>query len=243
MAEKEPFKVAVPASVLTDLRGRLKKTRWAGDFANDQWAYGTNLEALTELVDYWLKDFNWRRQEREINRFAHYRTTIEGIPIHFIHEPGKGPRPIPLILSHGWPWTFWDLHKVIRPLSDPAAFGGSPEDAFDVVVPSLPGYGFSTPLTTPGMNFWRTADLWVTLMKALGYPRFAAQGGDWGALVAMQLGHKHAERIIGVHLHFVTALSAAAGKGVDASEYSAEEQGFLAANRRFGREGSGYASV
>jgi hypothetical protein len=110
MAEKEPFTVAIPAEALTGLRSRLKKTRWAGDLGNEVWAYGTNLEALKELVDYWQKGFNWRRQEREINRFSHYKTTIEGIPIHFIHEPGKGPRPIPLILSHGWPWTFWDLH-------------------------------------------------------------------------------------------------------------------------------------
>ena len=217
MAEKEPFKVAIPAPVLADLRGRLKKTRWAEDFANDHWAYGTNGAELRTLVDYWLKDFNWRRQEREINRFAHYRTSIEGIPIHFIHEPGKGPRPIPLILSHGWPWTFWDLHKVIKPLSDPAAFGGSPEDAFDVVVPSLPGYGFSTPLTTPGINYWRTADLWVQLMQdVLGYHRFAAQGGDWGALITAQLGHKYADRMIGIHVTMVGGLSLTGGGGAQA---------------------------
>ena len=201
MPEKEPFKIAVPAAVLTDLRARLKKSRWAGDFGNEQWAYGTNLEALKDLVDYWQTGFNWRRQEREINRFSHYKTTIEGIPIHFIHEPGKGPRPIPLILSHGWPWTFWDLHKVIRPLANPAAFGGSPEDAFDFVVPSLPGYGFSTPLTTTGINYWRTADLWDQLMRdVLGYEKFAAQGGDWGAMITAQLGHKYAEHMIGLHV-------------------------------------------
>src|SRR5262249_47255463 len=146
-----------------------------------------------------------------------------------------GPRPTPILLGHGWPWTFWDFHKIIGPLHDPAAFGGSADDAFDVVVPSLPGYTFSTPLTTTGVNFWRTADLWVALMDALGYPPFAAGGGGGGALAAMQLGHKPAERVVGVPLHFVAALSAFGGKGVDAGEYAADEQDLLAGNRRFAR--------
>jgi pimeloyl-ACP methyl ester carboxylesterase len=241
MAEKEPFKVAVPTPVLADLRARLKKTRWADDFGNQQWAYGTNLETLKELVDYWQKGFDWRRQERAINRFSHYKTTIEGIPIHFIHEPGKGPRPIPLILSHGWPWTFWDLHKVIRPLSDPAAFGGSPDDAFDVVVPSLPGYGFSTPLTTTGINYWRTADLWVQLMQdVLGYDKFAAQGGDWGALITAQLGHKYADRMIGIHVTMVGGLSMTGGNGPKPEDYAPEESGYAERTANFFHKESGY---
>jgi pimeloyl-ACP methyl ester carboxylesterase len=241
MAEKEPFKIAVPTAVLTDLRGRLKKTRWAGDFGNEQWAYGTNFDALKDLVDYWCNGFNWRRQEREMNRFAHYRTTIEGIPIHFIHQPGKGPRPIPLILSHGWPWTFWDLHKVIRPLADPAAFGGSPDDAFDVVVPSLPGYGFSTPLTTTGINYWRTADLWVQLMRdVLGYERFAAQGGDWGALITAQLGHKYADHMIGIHVTMVGGLSLTGGSAPKPEDYAPEEAGWGERTANFFHRESGY---
>ena len=241
MAEKEPFKVAVSASVLTDLRARLKKTRWADDFGNEQWAYGTNLETLKQLVEYWQQGFDWRRQEREINRFKHYKTAIEGIPIHFIHERGKGPHPIPLILSHGWPWTFWDLHKVIRPLSDPAAFGGSPEDAFDVVVPSLPGYGFSTPLTTTGVNYWRTADLWVQLMQGvLGYDKFAAQGGDWGALITAQLGHKYADRMIGVHVTMVGGLSLTGGHGPKPEDYGPEEAGWGERTANFFHKESGY---
>ena len=152
------------------------------DFANDKWAYGTNREYLQGLVDYWIHQYDWRKHEQEINAFSHYKVTIDQVPIHFIHEPGKGPAPIPLILSHGWPWTFWDLHKVIRPLADPAAFGGDASDAFDVVVPSLPGFCFSTPLTKTGINWWRTADLWLVLMQeVLGYRKFAAEGGDWGA--------------------------------------------------------------
>jgi pimeloyl-ACP methyl ester carboxylesterase len=240
MAEKEPFKVAIPTAVLTDLRTRLKKTRWAQDFGNQTWAYGTNSEVLRELVDYWQNGFNWRRQEREMNRFSHYRTTIEGIPIHFIHQPGKGPRPIPLILSHGWPWTFWDLHKVIGPLADPAAFGGSPEDAFDVVVPSLPGYGFSTPLTTTGINYWRTADLWAALMgDVLGYQRFGAQGGDWGAMITAQLGHKYAEHMIGIHVTMVGPLSLT-GLRPNQEDYAPEEAGWFERTAHFFHAESGY---
>jgi pimeloyl-ACP methyl ester carboxylesterase len=148
---------------------------------------------------------------------------------------------MPILLGHGWPWTFWDFQKIIGPLADPASHGGDPADAFDVVVPSLPGYTFSTPLTTTGINFWRTADLWVTLMDGLGYPRFAAQGGDWGAMVAEQLGHKYADRLFGVHLHFLSPLGSYR-TSVDPGDYTDEPQ-LLERNRRFTREGSGYASV
>ena len=182
-------------------------------FRQSDWAYGTRYEELRELVDYWREQYDWRKHEQAINSFANYKTEIDGIPIHFIHEPGKGPKPIPLILSHGWPWTFWDFNKVIRPLSDPASFGGDPADAFDVVVPSLPGYGFSTPLTKTGINYWNTADLWVKLMRdELGYDKFAAQGGDWGAFITAQLGHKYAQHLIGVHVNLMVPLGFSAAK-------------------------------
>jgi pimeloyl-ACP methyl ester carboxylesterase len=200
----ERFTISIPDAVLADLKDRLARTRYAPDFANDGWAYGTEAGYLRELVDYWRQDFDWRRVEADINRYAHYRTTVDGVPLHFIHERGKGPKPMPLVLSHGWPWTFWDFNKIIGPLSDPAAHGGDPVDAFDVVIPSLPGYTFSSPLRTTGINFWRTADLWAELMRdVLGYPRFAAEGGDWGALVTEQLGHKYADRLFGIYLHFM----------------------------------------
>src|ERR1700744_5026315 len=154
LMSKERFVVSIPEAELSDLRDRLGRTRFAPDFANADWAYGTRYEELRDLVDYWRAQYDWRKHEQAINSFANYKTEVDGIPIHFIHEPGKGPKPIPLILSHGWPWTFWDFNKVIRPLSDPAAFRGDPADAFDVVVPSLPGYGFSTPLTKTGVNYW-----------------------------------------------------------------------------------------
>jgi pimeloyl-ACP methyl ester carboxylesterase len=239
--EKELFVVAVSEETLADLRERLARTRWPNEVANAQWEYGTNLAYLKELVAYWRDGYDWRRQERRINAFSHYRVTIDGVPIHFIHQPGRGPKPLPLILTHGWPWTFWDLHKVIRPLSDPTAFGGNAQDAFDVVVPSLPGYGFSTPLSTPGLTYWRTADLWVKLMsEELGYDRFGAQGGDWGVLVSAQLGHAYAERIIGIHLTLMLSLSM---EMPDPSEYSAEERGWLEQTQRFWREESGYFAL
>jgi pimeloyl-ACP methyl ester carboxylesterase len=215
--------------VLKDLRDRLARVRWPIDFANDSWAYGTNRNYLEELVKYWRDQYDWRKHEQEINTFSHYKVTIDDVPIHFIHEPGKGPRPIPLILSHGWPWTFWDLHKVIRPLADPGAFGGDPIDAFDVVVPSLPGFCFSTPLTKPGINWWRTADLWVVLMReVLGYKQFAAEGGDWGALVTEQLGHKYPQHLIGIYLTLSIPMDFFAGGAMRDSDYGPEEQAALA---------------
>lgn len=204
----ESFEVAVPQDVLDDLQYRLDHARFPHDYANADWSYGVNGDYLRSLVDYWRKDYDWRAQERSINRFSHARTVIDDIPIHFIREPGKGPKPIPIIISHGWPWAFWDMKDVILPLADPAAFGGDPNDAFDVIVPSLPGFGFSTPVTKTGVNFASTADLWRTLMvDRLGYERFAASGGDWGTLVTIALAHKYPEQVIGMHTTMVAPLS------------------------------------
>ncbi len=163
---------------------------------------------LKDLVDYWLTEYDWRVHEAAMNAFPNYRVSIDGFPIHFIHQPGVGPEPMPLIVSHGWPWSFWDLRHVIGPLSDPAAHGGDPADAFEVVVPSLPGHGFSVPLSKPGMNYWRTADLWQQLMHdVLGFGRYGAQGGDWGALATAQLGHKYPEFLYGAHITMALPLS------------------------------------
>lgn len=125
----ERFTINVPEAVLNDLRGRLTTTRWTDDFANDDWRYGANTTYICELADYWRDRYDWRDRERAMNGYAHFRTEMHGIPLHFVHERGKGPTPIPLLLIHGWPWSFWDYHKVIGPLTDPAAYGGSPDDA------------------------------------------------------------------------------------------------------------------
>jgi Epoxide hydrolase N terminus len=140
-----PFVINLPDDVLTDLRSRLDATRWSIDLDNEDESYGISTRYLKGLVEYWINGFDWRAAERAINAFTHHRVDVDGVPVHFIREPGNGPNPIPIILSHGWPWTFWDWSKVIRPLADPAAFGGDPADAFDVIVPSLVGFGFSTP--------------------------------------------------------------------------------------------------
>jgi pimeloyl-ACP methyl ester carboxylesterase len=197
----EDFVIDIPQARLDELKRRLDHVAWPHDFDNDDWRYGVPADYLRGLVDEWRDGFDWRAQEAAMNAWPHRRVEIDGLPIHFLHAKGRGPAPIPLILSHGWPWTFWDFHALIGPLSDPAAHGGDPADAFDVVVPSLPGFVFSTPLTRSGVSWLDTADLWATLMtKVLGYERFAAHGGDWGAMVTTQLGHKYAEQMIGIHL-------------------------------------------
>jgi pimeloyl-ACP methyl ester carboxylesterase len=240
----EPFQIAIPDSVLDDLKVRLRQTRWAQDFANDEWAYGTNGAYLKELVEYWADGYDWRRHERAMNEFSHYRTTIDQVPIHFIHERGKGPKPLPLIMTHGWPWTFWDLQKVIRPLTDPAAFGGDPNDAFDVVVPSLPGFGFSTPLTVPGINYWRISDLWIKLMKQeLGYTRFAAQGGDYGAFVTAQLGHKYASDVVGIHVHLAGPVGMIRGNMPDRSVFGPGEERWYDDNLKFFDQEGAYSTL
>jgi pimeloyl-ACP methyl ester carboxylesterase len=209
----ERFVIDIADDVLADLRRRLLATRWPRDLGNEQWSYGFNADYLRSLVDTWLNDYDWRKIERQINAFDHYRVLIDEIPIHFIREPGRGPNPIPLIISHGWPSTFWDMQKVIRPLADPAAFGGDPNDAFHVIVPSLPGFGFSTPVRRVGINASRTADLWQKLMtEVLGFGRFAASGGDWGGRVTSELGHKYAANLYGIHLLGATPLDLFSGE-------------------------------
>ncbi len=239
----QPFRVETSDGELDDLKRRLDGTRWAQDFANDAWSYGTNGAYLRELVDYWRTGFDWRAQERRINAIPQFRTHIGGMPIHFQHIRGKGPNPTPLLLSHGWPWTFWDFHKVIGPLTDPAAHGGDAADSFDLVIPSLPGYGFSTPLTTPGMNFWNTADVFAELMTGLGYSRFAAAGGDWGAFVTAQLGHKYSQRLIGAHVTLMSPLDFFTGGSVPAEDYSESEAGWRERGQNFFLTEAGYYAL
>jgi pimeloyl-ACP methyl ester carboxylesterase len=242
----EKFSIAIADAELIDLKDRLKKTRWAEDFANDEWQYGTNGKYLKELVDYWRDEYDWRKHERAINAWPQFKTVIDDVPIHFIHVRGKGSKgkqPTPLILTHGWPWTFWDFQKVIGPLTDPAAYGGNPADAFDVVIPSLPGYGFSTPLRKAGVNWWQTADLWVKLMEGLGYPRFAAHGGDWGAFVSAQLSHKYADRLIGTHFTIMIPLDMFTGGAVGPEYYGPEDAEQAARNQAFFLAETGYMAL
>ncbi|MGW6023674.1 epoxide hydrolase family protein [Streptomyces sp. NPDC055099] len=197
-----PEPIHVPDAVLDDLRARLRLTRWPDDVGNDDGYYGVRRGYLQELAEYWLDGYDWRKAEAAINSYEHYRVRVDGVPVHFMRRPGVGPAPTPLILTHGWPWTFWHWSKVVDRLADPAASGGDPADAFDVIVPSLPGFGFSAPLPDhPDMNFWKVADLWHTLMtETLGHEKYAAAGCDVGALVTGQLGHKYADELHGIHI-------------------------------------------
>jgi pimeloyl-ACP methyl ester carboxylesterase len=198
--EQYRFHLHIAESELTDLQFRLKNMKWPADPENEDWTYGVNKNYLQDLVSYWISDYDWRLVEQEINHYPQYLIPVNGVPVHFIYKKGNGPNPVPLILTHGWPWSFWDMQKIIGPLADPARFGGNETDAFDVIVPSVPGYGFSSPAPA-GINFWKTADLWQTLMtEILGYPKYAASGGDWGALITSQLGHKYSDNLYGIHL-------------------------------------------
>ena len=196
----ESFTINIPDSVLDDLKARLERTRWPDELPGTEWDYGTNMTYLKELVEYWKTSFDWRAQERFINSFSHFKADIDGLGIHFIHEKGKGPNPIPLIITHGWPGTFFEMHKVIPLLADPAGHGGDPADAFDVVAPSMPGYGFSDAAAERGMDVLSVGDVMAKLMTGvLGYQRFGAQGGDWGASVTAKLGYSYPENVIGIH--------------------------------------------
>jgi microsomal epoxide hydrolase len=206
--ELTPTPIRVGDDILADLQRRLEATRWPDDAGNDDWYYGVSRGYLEELVAYWRAGYDWRRAEAEINRYEHYLVELESVPVHFMRRTGVGPNPIPLILTHGWPWTFWHWSRVVDPLADPGAHGGDPDDAFDVIAPSFPGFGFSTPSAgRPDLNFWKVADLWHTLMTGiLGYERYGAAGCDKGALVTGQLGHKYADELYAIHVSAVPAL-------------------------------------
>lgn len=231
--EIEPFRVAVPEEAIVDLQARLATTRWAPEPGNEDWSFGVNGTYLRELADYWQGRFDWRAQEARINAFPQFRMMVDGASVHFIQLKGKGPRPQPIILNHGWPWTFWDFRELASRLADPGAYGGDPADAFDVVVPSLPGFIFSgMPDEPPG--YAQIARRWVRLMKALGYERFFAHGGDAGAYVAAQLGHAHSHAVLGVHMN----LPVVPGVGhdqIDPDEFSPAERAMYEAQDFAGR--------
>src|ERR671937_1568675 len=196
----EPFTIAVPEAVLDDLHERLSRVRWPGELDGPGWQDGTSAAWLRDLVEWWRSGFAWQRQEAQLNRFAHHRATVGGVRLHFVHKRGRGPTPLPLVLTHGWPSTFYELLGLVGPLTDPGAHGGDPADAFDVVIPSLPGYAFSDPIPGRG-SARRVPELWAALMSdVLGYERFAAHGGDIGAMVTNRLAYEFPERLVGLHV-------------------------------------------
>jgi pimeloyl-ACP methyl ester carboxylesterase len=196
----QPFEIMIPDATLRDLQARLERTRLSpGDDASD-WDAGMSPAYLRELVDYWRTGFDWRAQEAFINSFSHFRAPVSGIKLHFIHERGKGDAPLPIVLTHGYPDSFLRFLKLIPLLTDPEAHGGDAADAFDVVVPSLPGYGFSDAPPRAGFTF-QIGDVWHELMTStLGYRRYGAHGGDWGSTVTEHLARSHSASVVGIHL-------------------------------------------
>ena len=201
MPDPKPFRIAVPDEVLADLRDRIARTRWPDEIAHSGWDYGTNRAYLKELLDYWRDGFDWRAQEEKLNAFHHFLAEVDGLRLHFVHERGRGPDPMPIVLAHGWPSTFFEMTKLVPLLTDPAARGGDPRDSFDVVVPSLPGFGFSEIPSKGGTTKTRMAQLLTGLMiDVLGYDRFAARGGDIGSGVVALMGMDYPEHVIGIHV-------------------------------------------
>ncbi len=194
-----PFRISIPQEILDDLQSRLKFTRWMDVQSEEDWNPGTSLSYLKELTAYWQSQFDWRAQEESLNRFPQFRMDIDGIGIHFIHQRGSGSNPLPIILTHGYPDSFFRFSKLIPMLTNPEQFGASREDSFDVVVPSIPGYGFSDKPQKPGTIF-QVGSMWHKLMTQLGYERFGAHGGDFGSTITEQLARSHADSVIGIHL-------------------------------------------
>ncbi len=200
MSELTPFHVEFADEDLRDLRERLRRTRWPEAETVGDWSQGVPLDYLRELCAYWADGYDWRATEARLNRLPQFRTPIDGLGIHFVHLRSPHPDALPLVLTHGWPGSVVEFLKVIGPLADPTAHGGEAGDAFHVVCPSLPGYGFSDKPAEPGWNVERIAGAWAQLMERLGYRRYGAQGGDWGTSVSTIMAQQHPERIVGIHL-------------------------------------------
>ena len=214
-----PFTIDISQADLDDLQERLARTRWTDDVEGAGWSYGVDLAYVKELVNYWQHSYDWCKHEAELNAFQQFKAAVDGVNIHFIHERGRGPNPTPIILTHGWPDSFYRFHKIIPMLTNPEQYGGTAEDAFDVIVPSIPGFGFSERKALPGSA---VADLWAKLMTELGYQHFVAAGGDVGSGVTKELALRHPQRVSAIHL---TDVGYPTGQE-DASTMSEAEQQF-----------------
>jgi pimeloyl-ACP methyl ester carboxylesterase len=198
----KPFQIRVEDTVLQDLQERLARTRFPDQIEGSGWDYGVDVGYLRGLVEHWRTRYDWREWETKLNAFDQFTTTIDGLDVHFIHQRSREKNALPLLIVHGWPGSFVEFYKVIGPLTDPVAHGGKAEDAFHVIVPSLPGFGFSDKPREPGWSVSRMAGVMAKLMARLGYPRYGVQGGDWGAGVARWLGTYDSEHVVGIHLNF-----------------------------------------
>jgi microsomal epoxide hydrolase len=202
--QSQPFRLQVPDAAIADLRARLLGARLPDQAPGEPWAYGTDVAYMGAIVEYWRDRFDWRAQEARLNAFPQYKVQLHGIDLHFLHVPGVGPNPHPLLLSHGWPGSIFEFIELIPRLTDPKRFGGDPADAFTIVAPSLPGYGLSFAPGQPRFGVEAIADCFAALMsEVLGYRKFGAQGGDWGAFITARLGYAYPERLSGIHLNMM----------------------------------------
>lgn len=234
----DPFTIQVAEETLLDLRQRLERVRWPDQLPGTGWDYGTDLAYLRDLVTYWHDRYDWQAQQNLLNAFPQFLTEIDGIRLHFQHIKGQGTHTLPLIITHGWPGSFFEMYKIIGPLTDPARYGGDPADAFDVVVPSLPGYGFSGPTRRRGIGPKQTTAAFASLMHALGYERFGAQGSDWGSLISSQLGSLYPDRVVGIHVDFLTPRVS-----YQIDEQNEETQRWRERLETFRRDGAAYAHI
>jgi pimeloyl-ACP methyl ester carboxylesterase len=232
------FELRIPEADIADLRDRLARSRFPDQAPGEPWAYGTDVAYLRSLVEYWRDGFDWRAQEAALNAFPQFRVAIDGIDLHYLHVPGKGKNPMPLLLLHGWPGSVFEFLEIIPRLTDPARFGGNADDAFTVIAPSLPGYGLSFQGGQKRCGVPEMADCVASLMHdVLGFSRFGAQGGDWGAGIASRLGYAYANRIIGIHINLMMA----AGRDPSTVQNPTdEEKRFLAELAHWTREETGY---
>ena len=241
MISARKFSIDVAQPILDDLKDRLADIRWPDEVDGAGWDYGTNLTYLKELTAYWQHQFDWRKQERMLNQFSQFKATVDGLGIHFIYERGKGPNPLPLVLTHGWPDSFFRMYKIIPMLTDPARFGGDPADSFDLIVPSFPGMGFSDKPTKPGLNLGRTAELWQQLMtKELGYQQYGAAGGDGGSAVSQLLAQKYPDSLVGIHL---TDIGFQSNLNADPKTFSEAEKQYMGAMQQWGMQEGAYAML
>jgi pimeloyl-ACP methyl ester carboxylesterase len=236
VAEIRPFRIAVPDDDLADLRRRLTGTRWPEAECVDDWSQGMPLAYTRELAIYWADGYDWRAREAALNRFSQFTTEIDGLDIHFIHQRSPHADAFPLVITHGWPGSVVEFHKVIEPLTDPTAHGGRAEDAFHVICPSLPGYGFSGKPATAGWGVSTVAEAWETLMVRLGYDRYGAQGGDWGAAVTTQIGRNRGH-CVAIHTNMPIGRPPAGGL----TEPTEEEKEALARLAYYQKWDSGYS--
>lgn len=236
-----PFQIHISGEQIDDLHERLHRTRWPRAI-DEGWGDGTSLPFARRLVDYWRTGFDWRSQEERLNRLPQFTAVVDGLRIHFIHYRGKGTSPFPLILTHGWPGSFVEMEKIIPLLNDPASHGGNPGDSFDVVVPSLPGFGFSQQPEFAGIGPFQIAGLWAELMKGLGYARYGAQGGDWGSSVSTWLAYRFPQEVAGVHLNFIPG-SYRPPLSPGEAQITAEEQKFLDAAAEWGASEGAYSQI